>query len=76
MAASVMANEFVSHGTKEKSKPRSFEEPQRVGHPEKLNQSLGMNVLEWYQFSVFVRQLENTRKGAPPAEKVGHLLFQ
>ncbi len=36
MAASVVANEFVSHGRKEKSKPRPFK-TERVGHPEKLN---------------------------------------
>ena len=67
MAASVVANEFVGHGMKEKSKPRPFEEPQRVGHPEKLNQFLGVDVLKWYDPSVFVRQWENTRKDLPPA---------
>jgi hypothetical protein len=48
----VVANEFVGHGTKEKSNPRPFK-PERVGHPEKLNperqnQSLSVDVLEWY----------------------------
>ena len=32
MAASVMANEFVSHGKKEKSKPRPSRSG-RIGHP-------------------------------------------
>lgn len=47
MAASVAANKFVSHGTKEKLKSRPFK-TERVGHPEKLNQSLGDDVLKWY----------------------------
>jgi hypothetical protein len=62
-----VANEFVGHGTKEKSNPRPFEEPQTVGHLEKLNQFLGLDVLEWHHPSVFVRQQEYTRKGVPPA---------
>jgi hypothetical protein len=33
MAAPVMANEFVGHGKKEKSKPRSSKNG-RIGHPE------------------------------------------
>jgi hypothetical protein len=69
MAASVVAIEFVGLGTKAKSKPRPFEEPQKGGHPENLNQFLGIDVLEWYHPSVFVRQQENTRKGVPPAQK-------
>ena len=55
MPASVVANEFVCHGRKEKSKPRPFK-PERVGHPEKLNQSLRVDVPEWYYPLVRARQ--------------------
>jgi len=51
MAAPKVANEFVGHGAEEKSKPRPFN-PERVGHPEMLTQSLGVDVLEWYQLKV------------------------
>lgn len=47
MAAPVVANEFVGHGDSDQSKPRPFK-TQRVGHPEKLSQSLGDDVLQWY----------------------------
>lgn len=67
MPAPVLANEFPGHGTKENSKPRPFEEPQRGGHPEKLNRFLGVDVLERGHPSMFARQQENTRKGVPPA---------
>jgi len=40
MAAPVVANKFMGHGTKEKSKPRPSKS-ERVGHPEKLNQLPG-----------------------------------
>jgi len=67
MAASVVANEFVGHGTKLKSKPRPFK-TERVGHPKKLNQSLGVDVLEWYHPIVSVRQQKR-------GERVGHQPF-
>jgi hypothetical protein len=42
----------------------------RVGHPEKLNQSLGVDVLEWYPVNVIRSQEENWRRvGHPPVEK-------
>jgi hypothetical protein len=45
-----LSNEFVSHGTKENSKPRPSKN-ERVGHPEKpnperQNKFLGDNVLK------------------------------
>ena len=63
MAASVVANEFVGHGT---STPRPFK-TERVGHPEKLNRFLSVDVLEWYHPTVDCGQEEKKRKGAPPA---------
>ena len=71
MAARVETNEFVSHGTKEKSKPRPFK-LERVGHPETLiperqDQFLGVDVLEWYHPIVSVRQQKKY-------ERVGHRL--
>jgi hypothetical protein len=66
MTASVAANEVVGHGRQEQSKPRPFK-PERVGHPENLNQSLGVDILEWYYPTVCLRQQQNTRKGVPPA---------
>jgi hypothetical protein len=57
-----------AHGTQEKSKPRPFKN-ERVGHPEKLNQFLGVDVLEWYHPYVGCRQEEKMRKGGPPAER-------
>jgi hypothetical protein len=66
MAASVVANEFVGHGTGEKSKARPFK-GERVGHPERRNQFLGVDVLEWYHPTRGVRQLKNyQRVGHPP----------
>jgi hypothetical protein len=47
--------EFVAHKRNEKSKPRPFK-TERVGHPEKRNQSLGDDVLEWYHPSACCRQ--------------------
>jgi hypothetical protein len=70
MAASVVANEFVGHGTKQKSKPRPFK-TERAGHPEKRNQSLGVDVLEWYYPIVRVRQQnKHLRVGHPPRGSV------
>jgi hypothetical protein len=71
MAAPVMTNEFVGHGTKEKSKPRPSKS-ERVGHPEgqspeTLSQFLGVDVLEWYYPIVSARQQGKTQKGGPPA---------
>jgi len=68
MAAPVMTNEFMGHGTKEKSKPRPFK-TERVGHPEKLNRFLRIDVLEWYHPCACCRQEEKTRKGGPPARR-------
>src|SRR6266581_3189925 len=66
MAASVVANGFVGHRRKEKSKPRPFK-TERVGHPERLNQSLGDDVLEWYHPIVNARQQKKCeRVGHPP----------
>jgi hypothetical protein len=45
MAVSVVANELVGHGRQEKSKPRPSK-PERVGHPEKQNQFLSVDVLK------------------------------
>jgi hypothetical protein len=55
MAVPVVVNEFVAYKRSEKSKPRPFK-TERVGHPEKLNQSLGDDVLEWYHPSACRRQ--------------------
>jgi len=68
MTVSIAPNEFVGHETEEKSKPRPFK-TERVGHPEKQNQILGVDVLEWYHPIVRIRQQENTRKGVPPAQQ-------
>jgi hypothetical protein len=58
----------LGHGTEEKSKPRPFQK--REGHPEKPNQSLGVDVLEWYHPNVSVRQWkEHERVGQPPEKK-------
>jgi hypothetical protein len=66
MAASIVPDEFVGHGTEEKSKPRPFK-PERVGHPEKRNQSPGVDVLEWYHPRVGARQhKKRERVGHPP----------
>jgi hypothetical protein len=66
MAAPVVANEFVDHGSKEKSKPRPSKSVW-VGHPEKRNQSLCVDVLEWYHPTVIRRQEEKLgRVGHPP----------
>ena len=47
MVASTVANEFVGHGSDEKSMPGPLKF-ERVGHPEKPNQFLGIDVVEWY----------------------------
>src|SRR5713101_6389399 len=45
--------------------------PERVGHPEKLNQSLSVDVLEWYHPIVSVRQQKRgERVGHPPAARL------
>jgi hypothetical protein len=41
--------------------------PERVGHPEKLNQSPGVDVPERYHPNRMRRQEEKLRKGGPPA---------
>jgi hypothetical protein len=43
--------------------------PERVGHPEKLNQSLGVDVPEWNHPNWMRRQEEKLRRDAPPAER-------
>jgi hypothetical protein len=61
-----LSNEFVSRGTQEKSKPRPFK-AERVGHPERLNQFLGVDVLEWCHPTVRVCQFKTReRVGHPP----------
>jgi hypothetical protein len=52
---------------RERQNPGPFE-TERAGHPEGLNPSLGINVLEWYHPTVMHRQEEKTRKGVPPAK--------
>jgi len=49
-----VSNEFVSHETQEKSRPRPFQ-PERVGHPENLNQSFIVDILQWYCPIAFIR---------------------
>jgi hypothetical protein len=46
-------------------KPRPFK-PETVGNPERPNQSLGVDVLEWYHLNMIHRQEENWGR-------VGHL---
>jgi hypothetical protein len=61
-----LSNEFVTRGTQEKSKPRPFK-AERVGHPERLNQFLGVDVLEWYNPTVRTCQYKTReRVGHPP----------
>jgi hypothetical protein len=68
MVASIVANEFVGHEREEKSKPRPFK-TERVGHPEKLRQLLGVDVLEWYHSIVRICQQEKCeRVGHPPRD--------
>jgi hypothetical protein len=51
-----------------KSKTRPFQKPRRVGHPENRNHSLGVDVLEWYDFALSVRHKEKREMvGHPPA---------
>jgi len=49
--------------------------PERIGHPEKVNQFLGVDVPEWYHPNWMPRQEEKLRKGAPPARGGGGLAF-
>jgi hypothetical protein len=72
MAVPVVANDFVGRGEQEKSKPRPFK-PERVGHPEQQNQSLGVDhpeqrnqslrvdVLKWYHPTVLAGNKKNTK---------------
>jgi hypothetical protein len=60
MAATIVANELIGHDTQEKSKPRRSTS-ERVGHPEKPNQSLGVYVLKWYYPIVMARQPKNQK---------------
>jgi hypothetical protein len=59
---------LLAIGTEEKSKPRPFK-PEWVGHPEKLNQSHSVDVLEWCHPNVISRQEENW-------ERQGHCMIQ
>jgi tetratricopeptide (TPR) repeat protein len=83
MAAPIVADEFVGHGRKEKSNPRPFKS-ERVGHPEKQNQSHSDDVLEWYHpcagcrqekkhGRVATRRLCGKQKAGPPALCANHL---
>jgi hypothetical protein len=67
VAAPAMANELVGHACKEKSKPRPFGSPQRVGHPKRLNQFLDVDVLEWYHAFVTKDQAQNAQGWAARA---------
>jgi hypothetical protein len=70
MAATVVANKLVGHGRQEKSKPRPFK-TERVGHPERLNQFLRVDVLEWYHPIVKARQQKKCeRVRRPPFAKL------
>jgi len=71
MATSVVANEFLGHGAKAKSKPRPFK-TERVGHPEKPNQFLGVDVLQWYHPIMTCRKEENAEGWPTRPERVGH----
>jgi len=68
-------NAFVGHGAREKSKPRPSKS-KRVGHPERQNQSLRIDVLEWYYPTVMRLQKEDCGEGAPPADRMGDLAGQ
>src|ERR1700680_4717928 len=65
MTVPVVANEFVGHGTKEKSKPRTSKN-ERGGHPGKRDQFLGVDVLEWYHAIVIARQQKKRERVAHP----------
>jgi hypothetical protein len=61
MAASIVANEFIGHGTGQESKPRRFK-TERVGHPKQLNQFLTVDVLELYN-PTYAFDKKKLRKG-------------
>ena len=60
MAVPLVANDFVGYGAQEKSKPRPFK-PERVGHPEQRNQSLGVDVLKWYHLIALAGNKKNAK---------------
>jgi hypothetical protein len=63
----ILVDQSFAHETEEKSKPRPFQKPGRIGHPEKPNRSLGVDVLEWYHPTVRVPQWKTReRVGHPP----------
>ena len=67
VAEAILVDQSFAHETEEKSKPRPFQKPGRIGHPEKPNRSLGVDVLEWYHPTVRVPQWETCeRVGHPP----------
>jgi hypothetical protein len=55
---------FESMERREHQNPDPFQKPRRVGHPEKLNQSLGDYLLKWYNPIVCVRQLKEAKGSA------------
>jgi hypothetical protein len=54
------ADQFFGHGTERTPKPRPFQ-TRRVGHPEKLNQSLSIDVQGWYHPTVNDCQQKNAK---------------
>jgi hypothetical protein len=52
-------------------KPRPFK-AERVGHPEKPNQSLGVDVLQWYHSIVNERQQKKHERGSHPPSNLQH----
>jgi hypothetical protein len=71
IAAGMMSNWLIDYGTERTPKPQTLPKAWRVCHPERPNQSLGVNVLEWYQPTVVARQQEKCdsvfRKAGGPA---------
>ena len=66
MAVSVVANQFLAMERREHQNPDPSKTG-RVGHPERPNQSLGVDVPEWYDPTVSVRQQKKCeRVGHPP----------
>jgi hypothetical protein len=60
MAAPVMVNEFVGFVAKRIPKPRPFK-IETGGHPEKQNQSLGVDVPKWHYPAARIRQVKNAK---------------
>jgi hypothetical protein len=47
-------------------------QPERVGHPEKPNRSLGVDLLEWYHPTVSVRQQKKRERVGHPRKSLEH----